>query len=188
MALSLRRLPGIRSLLLATYLAVLLLPVAGIGILRLYESALIRQTESELLAQAAVLAAAFRSAWLERAPPGALAAMPTAEIGWDGSPGHASSEPWTPLQPQLDLAETAILPRPADPAPSDRAAEAVGRQVAPALTAVANDVRRMTLAAIRIVDPWGVVVVSPVTSDLGFGLVGQEEVAQALRGQPATRL
>ena len=38
------RLPGIRTLLLTTYLAVLLLPVAGIGILRLYESALLRQT------------------------------------------------------------------------------------------------------------------------------------------------
>src|SRR5919106_1734367 len=50
-----RRLPGVRTLLLATYLAVLLLPVGGIGFLRLYESALIRQTEAELLAQAAVL-------------------------------------------------------------------------------------------------------------------------------------
>ncbi|HZX87840.1 MAG TPA: hypothetical protein VFF19_29980, partial [Reyranella sp.] len=57
-----RRLPGVRTLLLATYLAVLLLPVGGIGFLRLYESALIRQTEAELLAQAAVLSAAYRAA------------------------------------------------------------------------------------------------------------------------------
>ena len=53
-----RRLPRVRTLLLATYLAVLLLPVGGIAFLRLYESALIRQTEAELLAQAAVLSAA----------------------------------------------------------------------------------------------------------------------------------
>ncbi len=84
-----RRLPGIRSLLLATYLAVLLLPVAGIGILRLYESALIRQTEAELLAQAAVLAAAYRTAWLEHAPAGALAAMPRPELQWGGPPRTA---------------------------------------------------------------------------------------------------
>jgi signal transduction histidine kinase len=184
----LRRLPRIRTLLLATYLAVLLLPVAGIGILRLYDSALIRQTESELLAQAAVLAAAYRSAWLERAPTGALAAMPKAEIAWSGTPPYGASEIWTPLLPQLDLAETTILPRAADPAPAGREADAIARQVAPALTAVTNDVRRMTLAAIRIVDPWGVIVVSPATSDLGLGLAGQEEVAQALRGAPATRL
>ena len=42
-----RRLPRIRTLLLATYLTVLLLPVAGIGMLRLYESALLRQTEAD---------------------------------------------------------------------------------------------------------------------------------------------
>ena len=96
MALRLRRLPGIRSLLLATYLAVLLLPVAGIGILRLYESALIRQTEAELLAQAAVLAAAYRAAWLEHAPAGALAAMPKAELQWGGPPQDGSTERWTP--------------------------------------------------------------------------------------------
>ena len=118
MPLRLRRLPGIRSLLLATYLAVLLLPVAGIGILRLYESALIRQTEAELLAQAAVLSAAYRTAWVERAPPGALAAMPKAELQWGGSAPDGSAERWTPLLPQLDLAETQILPRPPDAAPA----------------------------------------------------------------------
>src|SRR5690242_21711648 len=83
--MALRRLPGIRTLLLATYLAVLLLPVAGIGILRLYESALLRQTEAELMAQAAVLSASYRAAWLERAPAGALAAMPKAELQWAGT-------------------------------------------------------------------------------------------------------
>ena len=78
-----RRLPGVRTLLLATYLAVLLLPVGGIAFLRLYESALIRQTEAELLAQAAVLSAAYRAAWVERASPEALAAMPAASASGD---------------------------------------------------------------------------------------------------------
>src|ERR1051325_9183163 len=82
MAVAFRRLPRIRTLLLATYLTVLLLPVAGIGILRLYESALLRQTEAELLAQAAVLAAAYRTAWLQNAPTGALAAMPKPQLHW----------------------------------------------------------------------------------------------------------
>ena len=81
-----RRLPGVRTLLLATYLAVLLLPVGGIGFLRLYESALIRQTEAELLAQAAVLSATYRAAWLDRASPEALAAMPAAKFDWGVAP------------------------------------------------------------------------------------------------------
>jgi signal transduction histidine kinase len=189
MALRFRRLPGIRALLLATYMAVLLLPVAGIGILRLYESALIRQTEAELLAQAAVLSAAYRSAWLEQAPPGALAAMPKAEIAWNGTPSYGSTEPWHPLLPQLDLAEATILPPASDPTPAGRVAEAVGLQVAPALKAVTTDVQRMTLAGIRIVDPWGVIVVSTAKEDdAKRSLAAQEEVAHALKGTPAAKL
>ena len=43
----------LRSILLLTNLVILALPLGGIIWLRLYESALIRQTESELIAQAA---------------------------------------------------------------------------------------------------------------------------------------
>ena len=46
------RLPRLRTLLVAVNLVVLALPLAGLGFLRLYESALIRQTEPELVAQA----------------------------------------------------------------------------------------------------------------------------------------
>ncbi len=188
MAFRLRRLPGIRSLLLATYLTVLLLPVAGIGILRLYESALIRQTESELLAQAAVLSAAYRSAWLERAPAGALAAMPRAEVPWGGPPTYDAPERWNPLLAKLDLADAHILPPAADPVAAGRAAEAVASQLAPLLAPIVVDVRRMTLAGIRIVDAWGVIVVSTAAKDVNLSLVKQEEVAHALRGAPVAQL
>jgi signal transduction histidine kinase len=184
MALRLRRLPGIRSLLLATYLAVLLLPVAGIGILRLYESALIRQTEAELLAQAAVLAAAYRTAWLEHAPAGALAKMPRRELQWGEPIRQGGTEGWTPLLPQLDLAETSILPRAPDAVRVTRPAEALAAYIAPSLSPVVNEVRRMTLAAIRILDARGVVVVATLDEDLGRSVAGQEEVAEALRGAP----
>ena len=188
MACRLRRLPGIRSLLLATYLTVLLLPVAGIGILRLYESALIRQTESELLAQAAVLSAAYRSAWLERAPPGALAAMPRAELPWGGPPTYDAPERWNPLLAKLDLAEARILPPAADPVLAGRSPETVATQLAPLLAPIVTDVRRMTLAGIRIVDAWGTIVVSTATKDVNLSLVAQEEVAHALRGAPVAQL
>ena len=48
--------PRLRTLLLASNLVILALPLSGLWALRLYESALVRQTESELRAQAAVLA------------------------------------------------------------------------------------------------------------------------------------
>src|SRR5258708_6340421 len=54
------RSPRLRTVLLLSNLAILALPVAGLWALRLYESALLRQTESELVAQAAVLVSVFR--------------------------------------------------------------------------------------------------------------------------------
>jgi signal transduction histidine kinase len=183
-----RRLPGIRSLLLATYLAVLLLPVAGIGILRLYESVLIRQTEAELLAQAAVLAAAYRTAWLEHAPAGALAAMPKPELQWGGSAQDGSDERWAPLVPQLDLAETQILPRPPDAVPAKQLPDATARMISGSLAPLLSEVRRMTLAGIRILDARGVVVAATADEDMGLSLAAQEEVALALRGAPKAGL
>ena len=53
---------------LAPNLAVLALPVSGLWGLRLYESALIRQTESELVAQGVVWSAAFRQELRRDAP------------------------------------------------------------------------------------------------------------------------
>jgi signal transduction histidine kinase len=172
------RLPGIRSLLLATYFVVLLLPVAGIGILRLYESALIRQTEAELMAQAAVLAAIYRTDWLENAPAGALETMPKVELRWSG----------TPLLPQLDLADAPILPKPADAALPDRPADAVALEVARTLRPIVHEAQRMTLAGIRILDANGIVVAATQDEEAGRSLATQDEVAHALRGAPMAAL
>ena len=179
------RLPGIRSLLLATYLAVLLLPVAGIGILRLYESALLRQTEAELMAQAAVLSAAYRTTWLERAPPGVLEKMPTVALQWSATADYGGT--WIPLMPQLDLADFPILPRPADAVPSGPA-DPVALEVATSLRPIAQEARRMTLAGMRILDAHGVVVAATLDEDMGKSLAAQEEVAHALRGAPKAAL
>ncbi|HSH99039.1 MAG TPA: ATP-binding protein [Reyranella sp.] len=179
------RLPGIRSLLLATYFVVLLLPVAGIGILRLYESALIRQTEAELMAQAAVLAAVYRADWLENAGPDALAAMPKVELQWSGAADYGGR---IPLLPQLDLAEAPILAKPAEAVAPERPAEPVAVEVARTLRPIVHEAQRMTLAGIRILDTHGVVVAATQDEDLGRSLAAQEEVAHALRGAPKAAL
>ena len=180
------RLPGIRTLLLATYLAVLFLPVAGIGILRLYESALIRQTEAELMAQAAVLSAASRAAWLERAPAGALDRMPKIQLQWSGTAQYGGG--WIPLLPQLDLADAPILPRPADAVPPAGPVDPVAADAARSLRPVVQEARRMTLAGMRILDAGGVVVAATSDEDLGRSLAAQDEVAHALRGAPKAAL
>ena len=53
-----RRKPRILAVLLLVNLALLALPLGGLWMLRLYESALVRQTETELISQAAIIAAA----------------------------------------------------------------------------------------------------------------------------------
>jgi len=179
------RLPGIRTLLLATYFAVLLLPVAGIGILRLYESALLRQTEAELMAQAAVLSAAYRAAWLERAGPDMLPAMPKVELQWSTTDYGGR---WTPLLPQLDLADAPILPRPANAVTPAQPADAVARAAGKSLAPIVNEAQRMTLAGIRILDAKGVVVAASQDEEVGRSLAAQDEVAHALRGAPKAAL
>ncbi|KJV06946.1 hypothetical protein [Methylocucumis oryzae] len=50
----------LRSILFVVMLTVLMLPLGSIYFFRIYENSLVRQTEQELIAQAAVLAATFR--------------------------------------------------------------------------------------------------------------------------------
>ncbi|MBS0223541.1 MAG: HAMP domain-containing histidine kinase [Proteobacteria bacterium] len=164
----------------------LLLPLVGIGILRLYESALLRQTEAELLAQAAVLSAAYRSAWLEQAPAGALRMMPMVEAPWNNSLSGKADGRWLTLVPKLDLAEIRILPPAPDAVFGQRPPEPVSERIARSLSAIVEGAQKMTLAAIRIVDAAGVIVSSTAKTDVGFSLGGQEEVAYALKGAPTT--
>ena len=89
----------LRYLLLAVNLAVLWLPLLGLEALRLYDSALVRQTESELIAQAAFVAASYRAA-LARLAPQAMA---------DPVYGVPLAAPWRDLYG----GETRWRPRPA---------------------------------------------------------------------------
>ena len=90
--------PRLRTVLLLGNLAVLALPLAGLYAMRLYESALVRQTESELVAQAAVLAGAMRERL--RIAPGPSGPGPA-------SPAAAALH--LARRPGLDLASDPVL-------------------------------------------------------------------------------
>ena len=53
--------PRLRTVLVIVNIVILTLPLGGIAVLRLYESALVRQTESELIAQGAFVAATYKA-------------------------------------------------------------------------------------------------------------------------------
>ncbi|HHC73665.1 MAG TPA: hypothetical protein ENK78_01135, partial [Thiothrix sp.] len=55
------RLLRVRTILMITMMSVLLLPLGSLYFLRFYESELVRNTEGELIAQAAFISAIYRS-------------------------------------------------------------------------------------------------------------------------------
>jgi signal transduction histidine kinase len=173
---------SIGTALVLMNLAVLVLPLSGIWTLRLYQSALIRQTESELIAEAAIIAAVYRTAW--RSAGGRADTQPAADAR-TRLPGN--DERWLPRSANLDLAVDPILPPPPDPVPASRPADATARSAGQALDAMLRDAQRTTLAAIRVLDRDGVVVASTGEA-LGQSLAGQEEVGRALRGEPVNTL
>jgi len=172
--------PRIRTVLLLVNLVLLALPLGGLWMLRLYESALVRQTETELIAQAAVIGAAYRAAWLEEAgaeAPSLLARLPV----------RPQLEGWAPRYATLDLARDPILPPPPDAATPPDPASAVARAAGASLAPVLAEAQRVTLAAMRVTDEAGVVVAS-TGGEGGRSLLALEEVAAALNGEAAARV
>lgn len=178
------RQPRLRTVLLAVHLLILLLPLAGIALLRLYDSQLVRRTEAELIVQGAAISAAYR-AELRRA-----AATTGVDLAAWGRPAQdtakrAADEPFDPAVPGLDLVRHPLLPpapeaRPPR-APADPLALAAGRVVESQLA----EIQHTSLAGLRIVDPAGVVVASS-GAELGLDLSPRPEVAAALDGHKAS--
>ena len=157
---------SLRTILFGTLLFVAALPGVAALSLRVYENTIVQQTEAELIAQSAVLAAAYRVAWLDGRP--------------DTTPRVPAPEP-----PTIDLRTMSILPpQPAartGPVPDPHAAKVAAR-----LLPVANDAAAITLATTRVLDAHGVVVIG--RHDTGLSYAALSEVRAALAGNDATVL
>jgi two-component system, OmpR family, sensor histidine kinase ChvG len=157
----------LRTLLFLTLLFVAALPGVGAVFLRVYENTLVQQTEAELIAQAAVLAGAYRAAWPE----------PYA----DPAPG-----PLRPERPTIDLRSMPVLAEQPDARAARRPADPRASQAAAALKPVVVDTARTTLAAVRLMDSNGIVVLG--RGDVGRSYLHLPEVAAAATGQTRTVL
>jgi signal transduction histidine kinase len=156
----------LRTILLLTFLLVAALPGFGALFLRVYENSLVRQTEAELVAQSAALAAA-------------------AAFEWPGVHPRAWTQQIVPQPPSIDLRMTHILPERPEPqrsaGPKDRATLAWADHMRPILQLTA----RTTLASILLLDANGRILVG---SQAGTSYADLPEVRSALDGQPATTL
>ena len=175
--------PRLATVLVLITLVIGLLPLGGLFVLRIYESALIRQTESELIAQGALIAASYRVQF-ERLSAGKKSGVPAAYGNAITSPPRPEDPDtrWRPRYAVLDLATDPILPAPEDAppagAPAHPAAVAAGRE----LTAILRETQKITLAGIRVTDPAGVIVAT-TGEELGRSVAHHDEVTRALTGE-----
>ena len=163
----------LRTILLLTFVFIAALPGVGALFLRVYENTLVRQTEAELVAQGAALAAAASADWPGSSGP---STPPREREEVDVAGGPLST---------IDLRTSRILPERQPPAlvfgePAPVALAAASR-IAPILDATA----RATLASIMLLDAEGRVLAG---RDKGGSYRALPEVAAARAGHSVTVL
>lgn len=186
--------PHLRTVFLLVNMLILLLPLGGEAILRIYESELIRLTESELIAQGAFVSAFFREALLRAFEADRVSGMGDPDARRYGVPFDPKlleavnpDEPLRPLLPSLNLARDAVRPPAPPPEPAASPPDLYAVMAAQRLNPMLREAARITLAGIRVTDFRGVVVGS-TSGELGMSLLPREEVKKALTGKPVSLL
>lgn len=160
----------LRDILLAVFVFSAAMPGIAAISLRVYENTLVRQTEAELVAQGAALAALAAERW-----PGA---RPTPPRPVRPPPGYFEPEPTT-----IDLSRSPMLPERPPPAPARGPADAAALAVAADIGPVVERTTRTTLASVVLLDARGRVVMG---AGRGGELSALPEVREALAGRPRT--
>lgn len=171
--------PRLATIVVVILIVVMALPLVGLFFFRLYENQLIRQTEAELIAQGAALAAVYAKEVRDAGIPasGLAVAMP------DGT-ASGRDDALRPTEPRLDLAADTVLGRRPDavPATVDPRFSAIGERLAGILA----ETQKTTLAGFRLLDPAGTVIAG--RGEIGLSLGHVEEVREALAGRYASAL
>jgi len=154
---------------------VLILPIGGAFFFRFYENELVRQTEMELISQAAVISAVYKNTL-------AKSIKNPAQYGVD-LPNYAPpviDEKYQPVPPQLDLSKIETMPPRPEPVVTTLKAGKAELAAAKSMEAVLAETRKVNLSGIRILDYQGIVVSVP--AETGLSLADFPEVKQGLQG------
>lgn len=167
----------LRTILLIVNLMVFLLPLAGVMFFRVYENALVQQTENELISQAAVVSAMYKAQILERIDPSQAYGVPADKQSMTMVDAY-----YTPINPKLDLSKSTILPSRGDGKESniDPVLPNIALEVGEILSPVIMDAQKITLSGIKVLDYSGVVVSG--RNEVGIDFSDLFEVRQALSG------
>jgi len=172
-------------------LTILLLPLGGIGVLRVYESALVRQTESELVAQGAFVSASFNAS-LKRQLGTAKKLqrfMDQFSHPVDAKWRHKidPGDKWRPHPSTLDLATDQVRDNPPKEVLATGKPNRIVAMVGKDISNIMQDAQVVTLAGIRVVDLDGRIIAS-TTDNIGMSLASWEEVRRALQGEHVSLL
>lgn len=168
--------PRLSLIAIILLLVVLVLPLAGLVFFRVYENPLVHQTESELIAQSAVIASTMAAQVGRRRTldtPMGIVLPPELR--------RNPLERYHPIEPQLDLSKNETLqPRPDARKPA-RLVHPVFAGIGADLQQLLIETQRITLAGFRILDPFGIVIAG--RNEIGQSLAHIPEVAAALAGR-----
>jgi hypothetical protein len=169
----------LRSIFLAVSLVVLILPLGGVYFLRIYENELVKQTELELISQAAFISAVYK---------GEIEIL-AAEFGIPDYGAQVNASPaadgyFTPVRAELDIRTAEIKPRPQEAQKTELRADPIALQAGRRVSPLLFDAQRTTLSGVRILDHQGVVVGG--RSDIGLSFAHLEEFQRAQTGQYAS--
>jgi signal transduction histidine kinase len=167
--------PSVGLIVTAVVATALALPLAGLFFFRIYENQLVRQTESELIGQSAVLAAVMQREVEAIMPAGVALGAEVAQTSTD------PAEIYRPIMPTLDLTSDEVRGRRPEAAPAPKPADRTFVELGARLTPILVETQKTTLAGFRLLDPTGVVIAGREENGLSFARI--EEVADALRGR-----
>ncbi len=199
--------PRIRTILILINLVVLVLPLASIGLLRLYESTLIRKTESSLIAQSAFIASIYKSAIKSNETIVGLLPndygnalknkLNVKNAQWAISesidysrrstlrkrkiPNPDPDQHWKPRYAVLDLSSSQILPRPGEPELIEDKALVIEIKSGQQTSDIMREAQIHTLSGMRVVNAKGLIIAS-TSNDSGKSILHWSEVKQSLQG------
>ena len=179
---------SISTILLGINLIILFLPLGGIYLFRLYESDLVRQTESELISQAAVISSTYK-----KEIKGLIGNKKDYGLLIELSDDNEHPD-FRPIHPTIDLFDIDILPQRPDGISNEVTADSIAWDAGRKLSEVLRDTQRVTLAGLKVLDFNGVEVsgslpIHPtIELESGLSFAHVPEVAQALKGKYASAL
>ena len=212
------RRPTLWQVILFVALIVMILPVVGLYALGIYQSALVRQTERQLIATGDVLAAQYRAAlrliaddathaefcegeWAQGALDRSKTDKKTDGTSGEamGCLGHAMQAQYNPIytkdgqliidrQARLDLTSDPILPPEPDALDVERTPYPMARSAGDAMQQTLIDTRAYTLASVHLLDQGGQVIASSRPDILLKSFAHVDEVQRALRGEAVSVL